>query len=303
MPINSNIQPSAGTRPLGVLNAELQRISTDAHNKKMETFGRATGSDPYGIDAQLKQLGDQYEGMFSRVAATGKDPTSIQVEYDRAKAGLMQTKNQLGLIQQLGASGAITPDAAQRASAVAMGVPATAFSQPGSVMPSARGVSPAGVKSHFEMFTGSGVKKSLTTDPEGWWDKKNRKYVDPEKMKGMYFQWRLNENLDDPRNANQLPGFNDSFARAMRADPDTKKVFDELVGKGENSSLDMRVAFAKPSQLTGIAARKAGVSPLGNAMRPPAASKIRVVSPDGVTGTIDAGEWDQYQAQGFRRTQ
>ena len=236
--------------------------------------------DPHQVVSDnLTQLWANFKQQAETLRAANLDPdvhnrilAGWQNEYDQAKAEQIGIQTQLGLIRQSQTAGGLTSEAAREAGLRMLMPKETVdamFPKPEGVTPSARGMSPSGGRAYFGMFTDPSVRESLITDPKGWWAKKHRKYIDPEKMEDMYFQWRLNANLDDPSNANQVPGFNDSFKRAMNAQPDTKKVFDELVGKGEKSSLNMRIAFTKPSQLTDIAARKAtGVSPLGNAFMP-----------------------------------
>jgi len=231
------------------------------------------------VSDNLTQLWASFKQQAETLRAANLDPdvhnrilAGWQNEYDQAKAEQIGIQAQLGLIRQSQTAGGLTSEAAREAGLRMLMPKETVdamFPKPEGVTPSARGMSPSGSRAYFGMFTDPSVKESLITDPKGWWAKKHRKYIDPEKMKDMYFQHRLNANLDDPRNANQVPGFNDAFKRAMSVDPKTKKVFNELIGTGKKGDLDMRIAFTKPSQLTDIAARKAtGVSPLGNAFMP-----------------------------------
>ena len=295
--------------------------------------GQSGAVDPREfINTSLAQLRDDFKQRADTLKASGLDAsvhnrilTGWQDEYDQAKAELTEVTSQFDLIQQSVGAGGMTPESGREA-AIRMIVPReTADLMFPSVRPErAGGFTPGQARTNIEAFQEAGEASII--NPPGW-GKENRKRSDPELLKEQYFMTRAMAGYDAASRADKI-AHDLAWDTAQDKNRHTQKTWKQLMAD------DMEVITSRTydARLLNIAADKArgSISPLGKALRPKPKTfvsaavrrvttpwapsqffqtgeqptdKVRVVSPDGVTGTVDVGELDQYLSQGFRRLQ
>lgn len=282
--------------------------------------------DPRGVVAtNLRQLKDDFKQRADSLKASGLDVNvhnrilaGWQDEYDQAKGQLTGVTTQLGLIEQGIASGEMTQEAGREA-AIRMIVPReTADLMFPSIRPEPRGrFTPGEFRSYVEAF--KDVAKPAIKRP---WLARN--YADPGELKDQYFTARSQFAYDTDMNVDERRAFDHAWDQAMRGNSKTATAWKKMM----NEDPDLFTSRTYDARLLNIAAEKARgtTSPLGKAIskqkRPTAVGnwspyggrsqqaaptaqtgRIRVIAPDGTTGTIEADEWPQHQAQGFKRAQ
>jgi len=221
-------------------------------------------------------------GIHNRILAGWQD------EYDQAKAELTGATSQLDLIQQQVGAGGMTQEAGREA-AIRMIVPRETadlmFPSVRAVTPGVTGVSPAGMASQVGRF--DTIREGMLEYPEGkeWW-RWDTKKASKKKMIKRYFNERHIANLNDPRNVNKIPGFNQAFIESMGGDERTADLLVELLDP-ETGDPRMRAAFAPDSAVNrGFMSQfkdtkphlGVGVSPLGKSIAKGAPKKFKGAS-------------------------
>lgn len=283
------------------------------------------------INDKLKELGDRSEAQYKAVVGSGLEPATIQRlamgiqdEYDQAKGQLTSNLGQLGLIQQGVAAGELTAEAGREA-AIRMIVPRETADL---MFPSVR-VEPRSrfTPSEFRSYVKAFTEDIETTIFNPWgWGAGQRKQADPDVLKEQYFANRAKYAYDTDLTVVERQAFDQAWDTAIANSP-AKKAWRKMMREDP----DLFTSRTYDSKLLDIAKEKARgtVSPIAKSVwrlkgtkKPPrgsdqrvygalnfgrpqveAGGKIRVVSPNGQTGTIDSSEWEQYQAQGFKRVQ
>jgi hypothetical protein len=281
------------------------------------------GIDPYAItERSLRDLQDYYRSEEKKLRSYRLDPgthtkiiAGLQEEYDQAKFKITSIQSQLNDIKRGIAAGQIDPVLGQEAMMRLVVPQETAEAmfpkeQRGPI-PSATGISPSNIKSYVERF--DLIRPEMMGYPHGKkWYRWDRGEVAPNKMVEFYFQERNVANLNDPRNANKIAGFNQAFIESMGKDERAKKTLKELLNP-KTGDPRMIAAFSPDSSINRAfmnqfgTTKKASVSPFAatiqKQMPKQTSQRVRVISPQGVTGTVEADELEQYLAQGFKRIQ
>jgi len=281
-----------------------------------------SGIDPYQIvNKNLSSVQKYFGEKEKTLRSYGLDPEAhnqaiakLQEEYDQAKFQITSMRSQLDTIKQGMARGQIDPVLGREAM-VRMVVPSemadAMFPRIKELTVGVGGTSPAGLTAHIKRF--DTIREGMLDYPEGkrWW-RWDTQQADREKMIKSYFnEWNI-ANLNDRRNAAKVPGFNQAFIESMGKDERTKNLLIELLDS-ETGDPRMLAAFSPDSGIKrGFmnqfgAVKNRSLTPWAASIQKQAPKqtnqRIRVVSPQGVTGTVEARELEQYISQGFKRIQ
>ena len=239
--------------------------------------------DPYKIiDKNLGELKNNFKNRVETLKgyklapdAFNKILAQMQEEYDNSKAKVASTRLQLDTIKQGVASGQIDPINGQKAMmqlVVPQGTVEAMFPKPEKQpTPLATGVSPSGMEALVERF--DTLRKGMLGYPEGKklfrWDTKK---AIPEKMIKRYFTERNIANLNDPRNAAKIPGFNQAFIQSMQQDERTAELIEKLLDP-KTGDPRMVAAFSPDSKVNRAFINQFGVaktqpiSPMADALQ------------------------------------
>ncbi len=199
----------------------------------------AGGIDPYAIfnrnknelKEYYKQKAKTLKGYNLSPEAHNKAMAQIQEESNEVRLKFTSTRLQLDDIKRGVASGQIDPANGQQAMMQLVSPQGTVeamFPKP-EKQPTvgATGVSPAGMASYakrFETLREGMIKK---VDPKWWrWDTKQ---ASGKEMIKRYFTERNIANLNNPKNAAKIPGFNQAFIESMGKDERTAELITELL--------------------------------------------------------------------------
>jgi len=279
--------------------------------------------DPYSVVKQnLHGLQSYYKNREDELRSYKLDPEAhnkaiagLQEEYDQAKFKITSLQSQLDTIKRGMSSGQINPTLGQEAMMRLVVPPETAdamFPRIKEPTVGVGGTSPTGLTAHIKRF--DTIREGILDYPGGkrWW-RWDTQQADREKMIKSYFnEWNI-ANLNDRRNAAKIPGFNQAFIESMGKDERTKNLLIELLDS-ETGDPRMLAAFSPDSGIKrgfmnqfGVTKNKPLITPFSQGIQKQAPKqtnqRIRVVSPQGVTGTVEARELEQYISQGFKRIQ
>ena len=233
---------------------------------KPSAQGQFGPTDPRAfVHTRLVALGDHYESQY-KATRDPQEAARIQQEYDTEKFRLADSLAQIDYIQALIDSG-YDPEAGLRAQREVAGIRLPAPEQPRTLTPSAVGLSPSGMKSYVERF--NTVRESILEYAKGKkWYRWDVKTANRDKMIERYFNERNLANLNDPRNAAKVPGFNQAFIESMGQDERTAELIKELLDPVTGDPR-MLAAFSPDSPVNraflsqfGVTKKRPGISPV-----------------------------------------
>lgn len=228
------------------------------------------------VATDLKRIEDEFRQWDTDIRETrigvadyNSQLARRQAIYDNSKRELTGAMAQMDYIQQLTESGAVDPEAAREMQlrTIGMSIP----SAPRGVTPSATGVSPAGMTAYTKRF--ETVREGMLEYVGGKkWYRWDTKQASKKKMMERYFNERRIAGLNDPRNANKIPGFNQAFVESMGEDDRTADMIETLLDP-DTGDPRMLAAFAPSSAVTrgflnqfGVTKQRQGISPLGRSV-------------------------------------
>lgn len=220
--------------------------------------------------------------------AHNKAIAQMQQEYDESKFKFTSVRLQLDDIKRGMASGQIDPMKglqAQMQLVAPQGTVEAMFPKP-ERQPTVgvTGVSPSGMASYVKRFETLREGMLKKVDPK--WYKWDKKQAIPKEMVKRYFTERNIANLNDPRNAAKIPGFNQAFIQSMGEDERTAELITELLDP-KTGDPRMLAAFSPDSSMNRAFMRQfettKGVSPFARALKPktPFRMKLQAMSPVG----------------------
>ena len=218
-----------------------------------------TGINPFTIlDKNQNELKEYYKrrektlrGYNLPQEAHNKAIAQMQQEYDESKFKFISTRLQLDDIKRGMASGQIDPMGglqAQMQLVSPQGTVEAMFPKPQrQPTVSAVGVSPSGMASYVKRF--ETVREGMIKKVGPKWYKWDKKQAIPKEMIKRYFMERNIANLNDPRNAAKILGFNQAFIQSMGEDERTADLIEELLDP-KTGDPRMLAAFSPDTSLT-----------------------------------------------------
>lgn len=214
--------------------------------------------EPYAI--YRKSLNDLNENYKRREKALGgyglsqeahnRAIAQIRQEYDGIRFNFTTTKSQLDDINRGMASGQIDPIKglqAQMQLVSPQGTVEAMFPKP-ERQPTigATGMSPSGMASYAKRF--ETVREGMLGYVDKKWWRWDTKQAIGKKMIKRYFTERKIANLNDPRNATKILGFNQAFIQSMGEDERTAELIEKLLDP-KTGDPRMLAAFSPDSRL------------------------------------------------------
>lgn len=233
--------------------------------------------EPYAIyNKNLNDLNENYKRREKALEGYGLSQEGyiravgqIRQEYDRMRFKFTTTKSQLDDIKRGMAFGQIDAISGQKAMWELVAPQETVAAMfPRQPAVSAVGVSPTGMASYVKRF--ETVREGMIKKVGPKWYKWDKKQAIPKEMVKRYFTERNIANLNDPRNAAKIPGFNQAFIQSMGEDERTADLIEKLLDP-ETGDPRMLAAFSPDSSMNRAFMRQfrttKGVSPFARALQ------------------------------------
>lgn len=253
---------------------------------------QGAGIDPFTVlDKNQNELKKYYKRRETILKGYGlsqkvhnKAIAQMQQEYDESKFKFTSTRLQLDDIKRGMASGQIDPDNGVKAMMQLVSPQGTVeamFPKP-ERQPAVgvTGVSPSGMASYVKRF--DVVREGMIRKVGPKWYRWDKKQAIPKEMIKRYFTERNIANLNDPRNAAKIPGFNQAFIQSMGEDERTSELIEELLDP-ETGDPRMLAAFSPDSSMNRAFMSQfkttKGVSPFAKALKPFRGASVGITFP------------------------